>query len=69
VGYDDTAGSGYPNPPLTTVRLPIDEIGREAASLILDLAQRDQQMLPPPGTTVLPLWLVVRGTTAPPLTP
>jgi LacI family transcriptional regulator len=66
VGYDDTASSAYFNPPLTTVRLPTDEIGREAASLILDLAHRAREALPPQRTTTLPVQLIVRGSTARP---
>lgn len=67
VGYDDTASSAYFNPPLTTVRLPTEEIGREAATLILDLAQRDRDPLPSPPKTTLPVNLIVRGSTARPV--
>jgi LacI family transcriptional regulator len=67
VGYDDTASSAYFNPPLTTVRLPTDEIGREAAIMILDLAQRERDLLPPQRTTTLPVQLIVRGSTASPV--
>ncbi len=63
VGYDDTASSAYFNPPLTTVRLPTDEIGRQAATMILDLARRERELLPLPQTTTLPVQLIVRGST------
>src|SRR5699024_10591178 len=35
VGYDDVAGSDYYEPPLTTVRQPFDEVGRQAIGVLL----------------------------------
>lgn len=66
VGYDDTASSAYFNPPLTTVQLPIERIGREAALKLLDLVHRDPAPQPQPQTIRLPVQLVARGSTAPP---
>lgn len=64
VGYDDTAGSAYLNPPLTTVNYPKAEMGRQAAHRILRLAQDEGDL--PARTIILPTELVVRDSTAPP---
>jgi DNA-binding LacI/PurR family transcriptional regulator len=37
VGFDDVAGAAASEPPLTTVRQPLEERGRLAGTLILDL--------------------------------
>ncbi len=58
VGFDDVAEAAAANPPLTTIRQPILEKGRLAARLILDRG--------PPRHEVLPIELVVRGSSAPP---
>lgn len=61
VGFDDT--NAVPGPDgqnrLTTVALPLEQLGREAARLAM--APGDT-----PRTVVLPVGLRVRGTTAPP---
>jgi DNA-binding LacI/PurR family transcriptional regulator len=62
VGYDDTVGSAFLSPPLTTVRFPKKEMGQQAAQMVVQLARR-QEMLPA-HTAVLPVELVVRGSTA-----
>jgi LacI family transcriptional regulator len=64
VGYDDTPSSAYFNPPLTTVRFPTDEIGRAAATTLMDLMQNDAP--PAPRTVTLPVELIVRASTAVP---
>jgi LacI family transcriptional regulator len=38
VGFDDLPGASWGSPPLTTVRQPLREMGREAARTILQLA-------------------------------
>jgi DNA-binding LacI/PurR family transcriptional regulator len=58
VGFDDVAEGAAAEPPLTTVRQPIAEKGRAAARLIFSADA--------PRCQVLPVELVVRGTTAPP---
>jgi DNA-binding LacI/PurR family transcriptional regulator len=58
VGYDDVADADKATPPLTTVAQPIVEKGRRAAQLILGGG--------PPQHIVLPVKLIVRGSTAPP---
>ncbi len=64
VGYDDGAASSRMSPPLTTMRLPIRDMGRVAAETILNERHRR------PGEKVAPAeftpMLVVRGSTAPP---
>ena len=37
VGFDDTPESGYYAPPLTTIRQDLDEVGRQAVDLLLDI--------------------------------
>jgi DNA-binding LacI/PurR family transcriptional regulator len=58
VGYDDVPEAAAANPPLTTIAQPIVEKGRLAARMIFDRG--------PPRRQVLPVELVVRGTTAAP---
>jgi LacI family transcriptional regulator len=67
VGFDDLPGSRYTTPPLTTVRQPLQEMGRRAARSILDLLRGRK----PRAGGLLQVELVVRETTAPPasLTP
>jgi LacI family transcriptional regulator len=64
VGYDDIIHSAYLNPPLTTVKLPIAEMGRVAGKKILDLIKSGDAFSP--TTTTLPVELIVRASTAPP---
>ncbi len=63
VGYNDMRFADAFHPPLTTVRTPHQELGAEAAGLLLAL-------LAEPGATRrvarLPVRLMVRGSTAPP---
>ena len=64
VGYDDTINAAYLNPPLTTIKLPIAEMGHAAGKKILDLIKNGSSF--PPGTTTLPVELIIRASTAPP---
>ena len=64
VGYDDTISSAYLNPPLTTIKLPIAEMGHAAGKKILGLIKNGNSFSP--GTTTLPVELIVRASTAPP---
>lgn len=63
VGFDDIRYARMTDPPLTTVRQPMADLGREAVRLLLDIIDgRSGQ-----ETSVsLPFELVVRGSTAPP---
>ena len=58
VGYDDIALAVHYQPPLTTVRQPIDVAGQALIDALL--AQIDGQRTPP---VELPTQLVLRGTT------
>ncbi|TET85154.1 MAG: LacI family transcriptional regulator [Anaerolineales bacterium] len=42
VGFDDTYLAQYLTPPLTTVRAPIEQVGREAIRLLVRLIQGDK---------------------------
>ncbi len=62
VGFDDLPGSRYATPPLTTVRQPLEEMGRRAAHSLLDLLDERK----PPTTGMPEVELVIRETTARP---
>ncbi len=42
VGFDDVEFAGYISPPLTTIRAPIEEVGREAVRQLLTLVNGGQ---------------------------
>jgi LacI family transcriptional regulator len=64
VGYHDTWLADHVDPPLTVVRLPLQDMGREAVRVLVDLidGKRAQQVL---VTTPAPE-LLPRASTAPP---
>jgi len=63
VGFNDMPFLDKLRPPLTTVAIPHQQIGAEAARLLLDaIAEPDR----PPRSVMLPLSLVVRGSTIAP---
>ena len=64
VGYDNTVNTAYLNPPLTTVKSPVAEMGRQAGQIILKLVDNQRDL--PAQTITLPVELVVRASTAPP---
>lgn len=57
IGFDDALLSRYLDPPLTTVRAPIEEAGRVATEMLLRLIH-DEAAAP---LTLLPTTLVLRG--------
>jgi LacI family transcriptional regulator len=60
VGCDDAEFAAYQDPPLTTVRLPTEEMGARATAILLDLIyQRDRA----PIQEMFPSRLVVRQST------
>jgi DNA-binding LacI/PurR family transcriptional regulator len=59
VGFDDSELARSADPPLTTVRQPIERLGSTMAERLLDQLDRDA----PPTGTVLPTELVVRSST------
>ncbi|MEM7091781.1 MAG: LacI family DNA-binding transcriptional regulator [Actinomycetota bacterium] len=63
VGFDDLPEAEYAQPPLTTVRQPMADMGREAVKLLL--ARIDDPTLAVTHLE-LPTTLIVRSSTAPP---
>jgi DNA-binding LacI/PurR family transcriptional regulator len=63
VGFDDIALAAYVDPPLTTIHVPARELGLAAGRALLDRIARR----PVAQRTLLPIELVVRGSTAPPI--
>lgn len=72
VGFDDAPYASYLSPPLTTMRQPLQEMGREAAcELLAGLGAEDDEAdtaLPeqPREPLIFQTRLIVRGSTAPP---
>ena len=62
VGFDDAPAASAP-PGLTTIRQPVEELGRTAAGLVQRLIDGES---PDACRVTLPVALVVRNTTAPP---
>ena len=58
IGFDDFEISRYSDPPLTTVRQPIVEMGRTMARQLLGLINGEPGQ---PDAVVLPTELVIRG--------
>lgn len=63
VGFNDMPFLDKLRPPLTTVAVPHQQIGAEAARMLLDSFADHER---PARSVLLPLSLVVRGSTAPP---
>ena len=63
VGFDDLPFVQWSNPPLTTVRQPLANMGAAAATMLLALAVGQE---PEHDRVELPTTLVVRDSTAPP---
>jgi LacI family transcriptional regulator len=61
VGFDDMPFAEMLHPPLTTVRQPIEEMGRQGVRTLLGQIKDDQS----PGLVRLATELVVRGSVAP----
>ncbi|GGM13016.1 MULTISPECIES: LacI family DNA-binding transcriptional regulator [Micromonospora] len=59
VGFDDISSAAYTEPPLTTVRQPIRQIGRVMTRLLLRLAAGEQI----DQATILPTTLIPRAST------
>lgn len=63
VGFNDMDWSDRFDPPLTTVRVPHHELGVQAAALLLDRLAEPEET---PKHLVLPVEMVVRGSSGPP---
>jgi LacI family transcriptional regulator len=64
VGFDDTYAA-YLAPPLTTVKLPMQELGRVAAQIAIDQLEPDERNLAANRTEKLQTELIVRDSTGP----
>jgi LacI family transcriptional regulator len=65
VGFNDMPFAGDFQPPMTTIHVPHFDLGAEAARLLLDQLEAETTGVTP-VRVVLPVHLVVRGSTAPP---
>jgi LacI family transcriptional regulator len=65
VGFDDVPAAQYITPQLTTVRVPAEEMGHRAAAMLLQAIAG----IEPPGRIELPVDLIVRGSSGPPVAP
>ena len=65
IGFDDIAIAAYTVPPLTTISQSGEEMGRRAASLLLDMIEADDGTERPADVVLQPT-LIVRDSTAPP---
>jgi DNA-binding LacI/PurR family transcriptional regulator len=65
MGFDDVRSAAHQNPPLTTVRQPLEAMGRLAAETVVRRIERGTPAGPPKTVVVQPE-LVVRESTAPP---
>lgn len=65
VGFDDMDVSAYVRPALTTVRQPIDELGRKAVELLLSMIE-DEAPCDPCPRLVLDPELTIRDSCGPP---
>jgi LacI family transcriptional regulator len=61
VGFDDVPAAAHTDPPLTTVRQPLRQMGAAAARMLL--SQLNGAPIPP-EPNVIPTTLVIRGSTA-----
>jgi DNA-binding LacI/PurR family transcriptional regulator len=64
IGFDDMESAAYCRPALTTVRQPMEAIGRKAMELILAMIEGKQEMEPCPRIQLEPE-LVIRASCAP----
>jgi LacI family transcriptional regulator len=67
VGYDDIPVATFVDPPLTTIRQPMREVGAKAVDVLLDkIAATRSRVSSRPTRTLLRAELVVRQSVAPP---
>ncbi|MBC8264542.1 MAG: substrate-binding domain-containing protein, partial [Anaerolineales bacterium] len=63
IGFDDIPLASYFDPPLTTLRQPLEESGRQAARLLIETIQNPDRPLEQVLTHAR---LIERGSCAPP---
>lgn len=68
VGYDDVPVAQELRPRLTTVHVPLEELGRQAVRVAVDGGDEDDWRAPTTGTLRLGTHIVVRDSVAPPRT-
>lgn len=61
LGFDDIPQASLIHPALTTVRQPLEQMGRVAAQMLLDILQHPESK---PGRITLPTELIIRDSTA-----
>ncbi len=66
IGSDDLPAGRYVEPALTTIRVPVQEMGRLATELLLGQIEGGGAPGLTPTQVVLPVELIVRGSTGPP---
>jgi DNA-binding LacI/PurR family transcriptional regulator len=64
-GFDDVPFVKYLDPPLTSIRAPISELGSWAAKRLLDRIEAEEPLAPQQQT--MEVLLVARSSTCPPL--
>lgn len=62
IGFDDIPMAAVAHPGLTTVRQPLEDMGRIATEILLSAIKNPED---PPQVVVVPTELIIRGTTAP----
>lgn len=67
IGFDDIKIAAFLRPALTTVRQPVEQIGREAVALLVEQIRKDSAPDPLPRVLIEPE-LIVRDSCAPPQT-
>ena len=70
IGYDDHPIAAFLNPPLTTLRQPVGELGTHAAKLAFDAIERtrsDPDWTPHQTLELLPATLIVRDSVTAPM--
>jgi LacI family transcriptional regulator len=65
IGSDDIGTSRYLEPPLTSIQLPMRELGAQAVELLRQEMQRPPEAPAAPTHLLLPVSLVVRASTGP----
>lgn len=60
VGFDDTPESAFYNPPLTTIRQDLHQLGQVAVQTLLEIKEAERRGEPPPQVKLLQPKLVVR---------
>jgi LacI family transcriptional regulator len=60
-GFDDVQSAAFVSVPLTTVRVPMQQMGAEGAALVLEIVAGRR-----PRSRILPVELITRRSTAPP---